>query len=566
MVTANATITITGVNDDPVANDVAADVDENGSDFIGFSDEIDGYTFIPNSNFFYVVDFDAGTMQVVPNLLAVFDFNNIVQEFVTNGGLTNGVILNVNPNSTDIEFAGIAVNDGSASNVALEDIVITGEYDGATGDREVIGLIYSKLTDGFTDKDVTITLAGVETAYGTSDVVFDLEDLSLFEGPGNADLENISVDVIPHPEPGTVTVTADFSDVDSSSFTFGVDTTGTIGSVVNNGDGTFTYSTDNQFEHLAAGETTTDTFTYTVFDDDGGMDTATATVTVTGTNDGPVANDIAASVDENAVLPTEFTGSIGAQVNDNAGKFYVLNYDTGAFTVIQRTSALNSHQDIADSIEAGQGGDSFSGAILYVGANNFSWGAGATTFSDGVLSAVDANLFVLDDADYAGSESTGGSAADGFFVLYDGAASDGTLSISIEDANGPDGTIDYAFEVTGVNFSDIGPSDDNVYTSGVSVTAVTNPVAGTVDIAADYSDIDASDTHTFMLDTSETIGSVVNNGDGTFTYSTDNQFEYLNDTQTATDSFTYTVDDGNGGVDTATVTLTVNGSDDLFVV
>ena len=44
-----------------------------------------------------------------------------------------------------------------------------------------------------------------------------------------------------------------------------------------------------QFNDLAAGETATDSFTYTVDDGNGGTDTATVTVTINGANDGPVA-------------------------------------------------------------------------------------------------------------------------------------------------------------------------------------------------------------------------------------------------------------------------------------
>jgi VCBS repeat-containing protein len=43
-------------------------------------------------------------------------------------------------------------------------------------------------------------------------------------------------------------------------------------------------------------------------------------------------------------------------------------------------------------------------------------------------------------------------------------------------------------------------------------------------------------------------------------------FENLNSGETATDSFAYTVDDGDGGLDTAVVTITINGSDDLVFV
>ncbi len=63
------------------------------------------------------------------------------------------------------------------------------------------------------------------------------------------------------------------------------DTSGTIGQITDNGDGTFDYDPDGQFEDLEAGQQDTDTFTYTISDGNGGTDTATVTITVTGVNE-----------------------------------------------------------------------------------------------------------------------------------------------------------------------------------------------------------------------------------------------------------------------------------------
>ena len=65
------------------------------------------------------------------------------------------------------------------------------------------------------------------------------------------------------------------------------------GSVTNNGDGTFSFNPNSDFQDLAAGETRQVTFTYEAVDDSGtANDTsepATVTITITGTNDAPVA-------------------------------------------------------------------------------------------------------------------------------------------------------------------------------------------------------------------------------------------------------------------------------------
>jgi hypothetical protein len=49
------------------------------------------------------------------------------------------------------------------------------------------------------------------------------------------------------------------------------------------------------------------------------------------------------------------------------------------------------------------------------------------------------------------------------------------------------------------------------------------------------------------------------NSNGTYTYDPNGQFNDLGPGQTATDSFQYTVSDGNGGTDTATATITIQG-------
>ncbi|MGY3354798.1 VCBS repeat-containing protein [Bradyrhizobium sp. GM0.4] len=81
-----------------------------------------------------------------------------------------------------------------------------------------------------------------------------------------------------------------YADSDAAdTFTFSTNTTGTIGTVINNNDGTFTYDPNGRFDSLGLGETAIDTFTYTVTDNHGASsNTATATITIHGVNDTPI--------------------------------------------------------------------------------------------------------------------------------------------------------------------------------------------------------------------------------------------------------------------------------------
>jgi VCBS repeat-containing protein len=90
-----------------------------------------------------------------------------------------------------------------------------------------------------------------------------------------------------------------------------VDTSGTTGTVIDLGAGSFTYDPDGQFEYLQAGSSTTDSFNYTVSDGHGGTDTATVTITINGVNDPPVA------VSDSGTTPEDTPITIDVLDNDS---------------------------------------------------------------------------------------------------------------------------------------------------------------------------------------------------------------------------------------------------------
>lgn len=74
-----------------------------------------------------------------------------------------------------------------------------------------------------------------------------------------------------------------------------------------NGNGSFRYDPNGQFNHLAAGESATDSFTYDVSDPDGGSATATTIISITGVNDAPVA---VAGADQQVVAGTDCMATV----------------------------------------------------------------------------------------------------------------------------------------------------------------------------------------------------------------------------------------------------------------
>src|SRR5439155_733240 len=87
-----------------------------------------------------------------------------------------------------------------------------------------------------------------------------------------------------------------------------------------NGNGSFTYDPNGKYESLAAGQQTTDSFTYVAQDNHGGVSSAaTVTVTITGVNDNPVAVSDATSTDENTAKTVAAPGVLGNDTDVDSG-------------------------------------------------------------------------------------------------------------------------------------------------------------------------------------------------------------------------------------------------------
>ena len=183
-----------------------------------------------------------------------------------------GVTVDVLVNDSDIEGDALAVSGFDDSALTLGSVADNG--DGTftyIPDPNVNG------TDAFT-YDVADGNGGSDTATVTITVT----------AVNDAPVASDDVGAVDEDDPAgvTVDVLVNDSDVDGDALTVaGYDDSGlTLGSVADNGDGTFTYIPDPN----ANG---TDVFTYDVTDGNGGSDTATVVIAVTPMPDAPVAND-----------------------------------------------------------------------------------------------------------------------------------------------------------------------------------------------------------------------------------------------------------------------------------
>ncbi|WP_269584151.1 ExeM/NucH family extracellular endonuclease [Roseibium sp. Sym1] len=82
------------------------------------------------------------------------------------------------------------------------------------------------------------------------------------------------------------------------------------------------------------------------------------------------------------------------------------------------------------------------------------------------------------------------------------------------------------------------------------------------DLLANDTDFDGDTLTVTQVDALSGLGAVISVVDGKVIYSPAGVFDALKEGETVTDSFSYTVDDGHGGSSTATVSVTVTGTND----
>ena len=192
--------------------------------------------------------------------------------------------------------------------------------------------------------------------------------------------------------------------------------------------------------------------------------------------------------------------------------------------------------------------------------------------------AVDDTLAATEDTPvtYAAAELLGNDTDVENSTLSIASVTSGTGGTAVLNGNGSV-TFTPALNFTGPADFTYTVSDGSVSSAPATVTvnvAVGNAAPNAVDDAATVgeggsvttvnvlaNDTDADSTLTTASITSFSQGahgSVASNSDGTFTYTHDGS-------ETTSDSFTYSINDGAGGTDTATVNITVNPVNDVPV-
>jgi VCBS repeat-containing protein len=353
------------------------------------------------------------------------------------------------------------------------------------------------------------------------------------------------------------------------------------------------YTPDTSYyQHLAVGQSVTDTFTYTVTDADGDVSTATVTVTITGTNDGPVAVADTASGTENETLPIDVlandtdlddghvftltaaaapTGKGTASIVDNRLVFTPgTDFDHLASGVAEVVTLTYTMQD-------DQGASSSSTVTVTITGTNDGPVAVADTASgtenEALTIDVLANDTDLDDGHVftltAAAAPTGkGSASisgnrlvfapgNAFDHLPAGATEVVTLSYTMQDDQGASSSSTVTVTITGTNDGPVAVADT---ASGTENEALT------IDVLANDTDLD--DGHVFTLTAAAAPtgkGSASISGNR-LVFAPGNAFDHLPAGATEVVTLNYAMKDEHGAESSSTVTITVTGTNDAPVV
>lgn len=276
-------------------------------------------------------------------------------------------------------------------------------------------------------------------------------------------------------------------------------------------------------------------------------------------NNAPLVNPVAATVDED---PSNYlSASTSAPLNlGNSGDFYLFDADTGVMTVANRTGSVLP-LDEAGSLADVNG--IANGVIILAESNNGPFiTVRAYSVADGVTTAVETPDF--DIGGFGGTTETVSDANTGQDVFKaTGADNAFDITVEIDDvafANGSTG--DFQFTLNGATTSGL----DTFTADGASFQAVIDGPSPDVEIVPDAIDLEG-DEFVFSFDDTGTVGTVEYNPvTETFLYSADGAFEFLEEGQEATDTFTYTATDEHGMSATETVTITIDGADELSFI
>jgi len=573
--TALVSITVNAVNDNPVANTDIANTNEDNAIIISALSndtdvDLDGLTVISTSSASNgTVQINSGTtITYMPNAhyFGADSFTYTIED--GNGGSATGTV----------NVTVISVNDAPAAN---DDTASTNEDEAVlinvlSNDSDVEGDLLT--ISGNTNPSNGAVLCGATNCtYTPNNHFFGNDSFTYTIGDGNGGVDtgtvNITISSINDAPDANddgattdednaviVSVLANDSDVEGDTLSVDSATSPSNGTVNINGDNTITYTPSADFFG-------SDSFSYTVVDGQGGSSNATVNITINAVNDNPVAVDDNAATDEDNAVNIDVldndsdvdlnTLTVDSTTSPSSGSVFVEADNTITYTPNLNFSGADS---FTYTVIDGQGGSATATANIAVGALNDAPVAVADSVSTDEDNAVLISV-LSNDSDVEGDTltiTTTTSPNNGTVQINDGttitytpdADSFGNDSFvyTVEDGNGGADTATVNITVNPINDNPVANTDD---------VSTNEDNALIISVLTNDSDVDG-DTFSVSGTTDPSNGSINLNVDDTITYTPNTHFF-------GNDSFSYTIEDGNGGTDTATVNVTINAVNDVPV-
>ena len=530
-VTDTAALTVNAVNDNPIANIDGANAVEAGGVANGSSGTNPTGNVLTNDT-----DVDIGDTKNITGVVAGTAASASGSVGVTVSGLYGSLIIQADGSYTyTVDNNNPTVQALRTSGQTLADTFTYTMQDsgGLAASTQLVITIAGSNDAPVATADQTTAIEAGGTSNGTSGT----------NPTGNVLTNDTDVDT---GDTQTVVGVA-LGTVGSATGNLGSSLAGNYGSITLNADGSYSYVVDNANAAVQAlrGSTNTlqEVYTYTLTDSSGATSSTQLTITIEGRNDNLVViNDTAAAV--------EAGGASNASPGSNP---------TG--------NVLTNDTDV-DS------GDS----KLVIGVAAGSQALPSGNVGSGVTGSY-GSLVINSDGSYNYTVDNTNSAVQALRTSAHTLVE--VFTYTARDAAGTPSSAEITITISGSNDAPVAVANT---ASVIEASGVANNISGSNpsgNVLTNDTDVDAGDTKAVVGIVAGTqvsasgnvgnavagsYGSIVLNSNGTYTYTLDNNnaaVEALNDGDSLTEVFTYTITDTDGLQSTTQITLTINGRTDL---
>ncbi|MEZ9278884.1 tandem-95 repeat protein [Vibrio cyclitrophicus] len=584
------TVDVLPINDVPVSGDLAYSVEEDGSitlsqeQLLSQANDVDGDDLTASN---LMVDGDAtvtanddGSFTITPDanfngdIDLTFDINDGVDTLVATADLTVNPVNDL-PQPQDQAFS---IGEDGVLNFTDEDL-LTGATDIDGDDLSVEGVTYTGADGVLTDNgDGSYSFAPNENFNGDVNFSFDVSD-------GTDTVQaNIDVSVTPENDPpvagstsytvhedNSITISdeqllANSSDIEGEVAIDSVAYTGADGVLEDNGNGTYTFSPNENFN----GEVSLDVV---VTDEEGATEATTAGISVLEVNDPPVAGSTSYTVHEDNSI-TISNEQLLANSSDIEGEFAIDSVaysgadgvfeDNGNGTyTFSPNENFNGEVSLDVVVTDEEGATEATTAGVTVLEVNDPPVAGSTSYSvneDEVITISAEQLLAnasdiegevaIDSVNYTGADGIFTDNGNGTFSFAPNANFDGDVSLDVEVTDEDGATVATSASIDVLPINDPPVSGDLAYSIDEDGSIILNQEQ----LLSQASDVDGDELTASNLSAGDNA-TVVDNGDGTFTVTPDANFNGDID-------LSFDISDGTESI-VANADLTVNPVNDL---